>query len=219
MLNLSYHNDETIIEAGIDEAGRGPLFGRVYTACVILPNHPDFDFSEIKDSKRFTSQKKIRKVYDYIKEHAIAYSVTYREKEEIDRENILQATIQSMHNAIQQLQVIPNKILVDGNYFKPYAYFDANAGKLRQIPHICVKGGDNTYASIAAASILCKVERDEYIQELCKRCAFLDEYYGLSKNKGYGTKKHIDGIREYGITQWHRLSFAPCQNKPVIDIE
>jgi ribonuclease HII len=214
---LSYHKDETI-EAGIDEAGRGPLFGRVYTSCVILPKS-DFDYSNIKDSKRFTSDKKIRQVAEYIKENAIAYAITYKDEKDIDKDNILQATIQSMHDAVRTLAVKPQCILVDGHYFKPYTCFSASKGKLEQIPHICCKGGDNTYVSIAAASILSKVARDDYINDLCRSFSFLDEYYGLSKNKGYGTKQHMEGIRTYGITKWHRLSFSPCSSQKVIELK
>lgn len=195
------------IEAGIDEAGRGPLFGRVYTACVILPKSSciSLDPIYIKDSKKFTSKKKLRDAYEYIIENALDYSITYCDEKIIDKKNILQATIYSMHKSVNTLNIRPDKLLVDGNYFKPY--LDESGF----IPHMSIKGGDNTYMSIAAASILAKVSRDEYIDDLCESYPELNEKYSISTNKGYGTKKHMDGIKQYGITPWHRLSFKPCQ--------
>lgn len=219
-------DNASILEAGIDEAGRGPLFGRVYTACVILPHPsnapPELDFSLIKDSKKFTSKKRIKKVYDMIREHAVAYAVSYNEHTHIDKHNILQSTIMCMHDAIKsihsKLGKYPNHLLVDGTYFHPFMYFDKETECLEPIHHTCVKSGDSTYASIAAASILAKVERDEYIESLCDTYPTLDEHYGLRKNKGYGTKQHRDGIAEHGITKWHRKSYAICKNVPCIQI-
>lgn len=200
---------EGVIECGVDEAGRGPLFGRVYTAAVILPDGDDFDFSHIKDSKRFTSKKKIQAVCDYIKEHSVAYAVTYEDEKTIDEINILQATVRSMHRSIRGLDIIPEHILVDGNYFKPYYTEERNKDYIiRQIPNTCIKKGDDTYVSIAAASILAKCERDAYIEEVCKMNPDLDLKYGLSTNKGYGTKRHRDGIREHGLSPYHRKSFS-----------
>ena len=195
------------IEAGIDESGRGPLFGRVYTACVILPKSSSISLnpSYIKDSKKFMSKKKLKEAYDYVIENALDYSITYCNEKTIDKMNILQATIHGMHKAINGLKIKPDKLLVDGNYFKPY--LDESG----YIPHINIKGGDNTYMSIAAASILAKVSRDEYIDALCHDHPELNERYSILTNKGYGTKKHMDGIKQYGITPWHRLSFKPCQ--------
>jgi ribonuclease HII len=194
----------------VDEAGRGPLFGRVYTAAVVLPNDDDFDFSRIKDSKRFTSKKKILAVCNYIKEHSLAYAITYEDEHTIDEINILQATIRSMHRSIRKLDIIPHHILIDGNYFKPYCHTEEINGDciIRQIPNTCIKKGDDTYVSIAAASILAKCERDAYIQELCIAEPDLDIKYGLSTNKGYGTKRHCEGIREYGLSPYHRKSFS-----------
>ena len=103
-------------------------------------------------------------------------------------------------------------LLIDGNYFKPITYFDKKTNKIETIPHVTIEGGDNKYASIAAASILAKVERDKYIDELCEQNPTLSEYYGIDSNKGYGAKRHMDGIKEHGITIWHRRSFAPCKN-------
>lgn len=195
------------IEAGIDEAGRGPLFGRVYTACVVLPKSSSIilDHMYIKDSKKFTSKKKLKEAYDYVIENAIDYSITYCDEKTIDKMNILQATIHSMHKSVNGLKLKPDKLLIDGNYFKPY--LDESGF----IPHMNIKGGDDTYMSIAAASILAKVSRDEYIDALCETHPELNERYSISTNKGYGTKKHMDGIKQYGITPWHRLSFKPCQ--------
>jgi ribonuclease HII len=103
-------------------------------------------------------------------------------------------------------------LLIDGNYFKPITYFNKRSGKVETIPHLTVEGGDNKYASIAAASILAKVERDRYIDELCQQNPTLAEYYGIDSNKGYGAKRHMEGIKEHGITIWHRRSFGICKN-------
>ena len=104
------------------------------------------------------------------------------------------------------------KILVDGNYFNPVTYLDKSTNKIQSLPHVTVEGGDNKYASIAAASILAKVERDKYIDELCEQNPTLSEHYGIDSNKGYGAKRHMDGIKEHGITIWHRRSFGICKN-------
>lgn len=223
MLSLSHTENDDIHEIGVDEAGRGPLFGRVYAAAVLLPKNDDscnFDFSLLKDSKKFTSKKKLLAAADYIKENAIAWSVAYEEENVIDQLNILQATQSAMHKAIGTcVENAKNKLhdpmvhlLVDGNYFNSYIQFDKNTKQLNAISHTCVKGGDNTYASIAAASILAKTERDIYIEILCDEYPLLDEHYRIRSNKGYGSKHHLQGIHQYGITQWHRKSFAPCKN-------
>ena len=201
-----HYKDGITYEAGIDEAGRGPMFGRVYTACVILPRDDhEFHYEYLKDSKRFTSHKKLMEVYNYIKENAIDYSVSYEDEETIDSINILQATQQSMHNTIKLLQYRPEHLLVDGNYFNIYK--DTKG----VIPFTCVEGGDDEYCSIAAASILAKVERDAYIDKMCDDHPELDEKYGIRSNKGYGTKKHMDGLRANGISEWHRKSFGICK--------
>jgi ribonuclease HII len=225
-----YHNeDNKIIEIGVDEAGRGPLFGRVYTAAVILPKDDSFDFSKVKDSKKFHSKKKIEEAAEYVKSNALAWSVTYSDEKKIDELNILQATQLSMHNSISEAFKKYNKLsneqnsfvieknysfnlLIDGNYFNPITHLNKETKKIETIPYITVEGGDNKYASIAAASILAKVERDKYIDQLCEENPELIEYYGINSNKGYGAKRHIDGIKEHGITIWHRRSFAPCKN-------
>ncbi len=195
------------LEAGVDEAGRGPLFGRVYTAAVILDH--TFDLSRVKDSKKFTSKKKIKEASDYIKEHAVAWSVTYADEKVIDEINILKATMKSMHESILSLQKKPEHLLIDGNYFKPIVQVIDE--KLVHMPYTCVEKGDNTYTSIAAASILATVARDEYILDLCEKHPELKKY-GIDKNKGYGAKVHMEAIKKYGITEWHRKSYKPCKS-------
>lgn len=199
---------DNIIECGVDEAGRGPLLGRVYTAAVILPNNDSFDYSCIKDSKRFHSKNKLKSVFEYIIENAVSYHITFEDESMIDRINILQATIRSMHNSIKGLHISPEHILVDGDRFKPYSMYDNSTKMIKYIPHTCIKKGDNTYCSIAAASILAKYTRDQYIETLCKNNPDLDSKYGLLSNKGYGTKKHMEGIKQYGITKYHRKTFT-----------
>jgi ribonuclease HII len=215
-LNKHYSSDNNIFEIGIDEAGRGPLFGRVYSAAVILPKDDLFDYSSMKDSKKFHSKKKIEKTAEYIKQNALYWSVKYEDEKTIDRINILKATQWSMHKNIND---ILNRcysednnylLLIDGNYFLPYRLL--HDSEIRKIDHMCIENGDNTYASIAAASILAKVERDKYIDELCEKHPDLKEKYSIHTNKGYGAAKHIDGIKKYGITQWHRKSFGICKS-------
>ena len=218
------HEDPNIIEIGVDEVGRGPLFGRVYTASVILPKDDGFDHSKMKDSKKFTSKKKntIEEAAEYIKEHALAWHVSYEDETVIDKINILQATQQAMHKAINETRKkyaykmnADNKIhlLIDGNYFNPI--IAKNGNKLEAVPYTCIEGGDNKLSAIAAASILAKVARDQYIAEMCAEHPELAERYGIDSNKGYGAKRHIDGIKEHGITVWHRRTFGICKSASV----
>lgn len=195
-----YYKKENILEAGIDEAGRGPLFGRVYVACVILPRD-NFDFSLMKDSKRFSSDKKITEAYNYIIDNCVDYSISYMDEKMIDNINIREATLLCMQECIDTIEIKPELLLVDGCDFRDY----------KNIPYECIEGGDNWYCSIAAASILAKVARDKYIETLCKDYPELDEKYGLLKNKGYGTKQHIEGLKKYGLTKWHRKTFGICK--------
>ena len=204
-------------EIGIDEAGRGPLFGRLYVAAVILP--PDFTHKDIKDSKKIKSAKKMKACYDYIVEHATAYSIQYIEHDVIDRINILQAVFQGMHQCIDDLYTkVPEMkrpdaktlILIDGDRFKPYVHFDKETDTIITPDCETVEGGDNTYLSIASASILAKYSRDRYIAELCTEHPDLTEKYGLNTNMGYGTKAHMAGLKEHGVSPWHRMSYAPC---------
>jgi len=210
------HND-MCMEIGIDEAGRGPMFGRLYVAATILPKDDSFDHSKMKDSKKFTSEKKIKEVADYIKENAIAWAVHWEEAETIDIINIRQAVLKCMHRCVDTIiEKMPAAqyghdnyfLLVDGNDFKPYL----RATNLSFVPYKCVEGGDNKFSSIAAASILAKVSRDTYIYEMCDEHSYLEEHYGLNKNKGYGTKMHMDGIKEHGISPWHRKTYGICKN-------
>jgi ribonuclease HII len=199
---------------GVDEAGRGPMFGRVYAAAVILPKESllnDPEYAQIKDSKKFTSKTKLRKVAEYIQTHALAYGIAYADEATIDRVNILQATQDAMHAAITQtLEKMGGEsrcnsenthLEVDGNYFRTYP----------GLAHMCIEGGDATHKNIAAASILAKLARDDYIDALCVEYPELVEKYALNKNKGYGTKQHLDGIRQWGITKWHRRTFGLCR--------
>jgi len=225
MLKKYYYECNNIYEIGVDEAGRGPLFGRVYTAAVVLPKDDTFDHSKMKDSKKFHSKKKIEEVAEYIKQNAIAWYVSYEDEKVIDSINILQATQKSMHTSILEVrkQLLHyfkenNKIdseinlLIDGNYFNPITYLNKKTNKIDSISYVTIEGGDNKYSSIAAASILAKVYRDKYIDELCEENPQLSEHYGIDSNKGYGAKKHLDGIKEHGITIWHRRSFGICKN-------
>lgn len=223
-LKPSYTEDKTIFEIGVDEVGRGPLFGRVYTAAVILPKDGSFDCSMVKDSKKFHSKKKIDEAAEYIKKNALAWYISFEDEKKIDEINILQATQTSMHDSILEVIKQYNKkmpadnsgmsysLLIDGNYFKPITYLNKKTNRIEAIPHTTVEGGDNKYASIAAASILAKVERDRYITDLCEQNPTLSEYYGIDSNKGYGAKRHMDGIKTHGITIWHRRSFGICKN-------
>jgi len=212
-----YFIDSSIIEIGIDEVGRGPLFGRVYAAAVILPKDTSFDHFKMKDSKKFTSKKKLIETAEYIKQNACAWSVHWEDEKVVDEINILQASQQAMHKCIkdiiEKLDYINDLfvLLVDGNYFNNYIVYNQETQKFQQINHVCIKGGDNTYSSIAAASIIAKVARDEYIEDLCLKNTELVERYSIDSNKGYGAKKHIDGIKQHGITQWHRKTFGICK--------
>lgn len=210
---------------GVDEAGRGPLFGPVYTGAVVLPENDElFDKSILKDSKKFTSEKKINEVSEYIIQNCQYYSVDYCDHLEIDKYNILQATQRSMHKSVNNvIDNIINRpqniergvdnhyllrsivILVDGNYFKPFTYLYND--NLYPIQYKCVIKGDSLHKEISAASIMAKVFRDKYIKCFVEENPDYQEKYGLLSNKGYGTKAHIEGIRQHGYSPFHRKSF------------
>lgn len=210
-------SDVKYMEIGIDEAGRGPMFGPVYAGAVLLPRDDSFDHSRMKDSKKFHSEKKIREAAEYIKDNATAWAVGSCTAEEIDKLNIRNATHTAMHRAVKQVMDKMGAgnyhLLVDGRDFKQMMTF--SDGMLMPVRYTCFEGGDNKYTSIAAASILAKVERDTHIAALCAEDAELDELYGIGKNKGYGTKVHLDGIGLYGITRHHRKTFGACKGQVV----
>ena len=192
MLLSHYYQGKT--EAGCDEAGRGCLAGSVYAAAVILPE--DYRNDLLNDSKQLTEKRRYQ-LRDIIQRDAVAWAVGIVSPEEIDRINILNASILAMHRALDQLSVRPEAIIVDGNRFKPYR-------EPTPIPHTTIVKGDGKYLSIAAASILAKTYRDDYMNRLA------EEYpqYDWRSNKGYPTRKHRNAIRQYGITPYHRKSFS-----------
>ena len=195
---------ENDIELGIDEAGRGCLLGPLCVGSVIMGNIEDNPPPyEIKDSKKCSP--KIRKILrEYIENNAIAYNVQFVWEKEIDEVNVLQATMNGMHKCVDEItkEMTIDRILVDGTQFPVYLDSD-----FEPIEHICVPQGDNIYTNIAAASILAKEYHDEYIVNLVKENPQLEEY-DLLNNKGYGTKKHMDKLKENGLTIWHRRSFC-----------
>ncbi len=213
-LQVRYADDD-YIEIGIDEAGRGPMFGRVYAAAVVLPTGEEYKHADMKDSKRFHSEKKINSIAEYIKENALAWAVGYAEATEIDEVNIRVATHRAMHRAIEQvcekmeLNFENTHLLVDGNDFTPVMRM--HNGMFLPLRYTTIEQGDNKVTNIAAASILAKVERDKYITALCTEAPILDERYGLPKNKGYGTQQHMQGIKDYGISDYHRKTFGICR--------
>ena len=187
---LASHYYEGKIEAGCDEAGRGCLAGSVYAAAVILPD--DYQNELLNDSKQLT-EKRRDELREIIERDAIAWAVGIVTPEEIDKINILNASSLAMHRALDQLKVRPEAIIVDGNRFKPY----------QKLPHTTIVKGDGKYLSIAAASILAKTYRDDYMNRLAEK---YPQYDWLS-NKGYPTKKHREAIKQFGITPYHRKSY------------
>lgn len=182
------------LEAGCDEAGRGCLAGPVVAAAVILPEH--FSNKLLNDSKQLT-EKQRENLRPIIEQEALAWAVAFVDNHEIDHINILNASILAMHKALDQLSVRPEHIIVDGNRFKKYL----------EIPHLCIVKGDGKYMSIAAASVLAKTHRDEFMRQLHEQFPV----YNWKKNKGYPTQEHRQGIEQYGTTDYHRLSFTLLQ--------
>jgi ribonuclease HII len=195
MLELKYQT--ALLEAGLDEAGRGCYAGPVFAAAVILP--PNFYHPLLNDSKKLT-EKNRAVLKPIIEQEAIAWAVASVSHTEIDEINILQASIKAMHLAVAALKKKPTYLIVDGNRFKPY----------KKIPHTCIVKGDGKYASIAAASILAKTHRDAYLDMLHKDYPM----YGWNKNKGYGTAVHREAIEVYGLCEHHRKSFAILPTHP-----
>ncbi|MDY5685103.1 MAG: ribonuclease HII [Prevotella sp.] len=187
---LESHYFDGMTEAGCDEAGRGCLAGSVYAAAVILP--PDYQNPRLNDSKKLTAKTRCE-LREEIMSDAVAWAVGVVTPEEIDRINILNASFLAMHRALDALSVRPEAVIVDGNRFKPY----------RDLPYATIVKGDGKYQAIAAASILAKTFRDDYMDRLAEEYP----HYGWHSNKGYPTREHREGIRLHGITPYHRKSY------------
>jgi ribonuclease HII len=186
---------KNINEVGLDEAGRGPLFGRVYAAAVIYGDTDDN--IDVKDSKKLSSKKR-GQVLKWIQENVQEWAVGFAEPEEIDTINILEATKLAMSRALLQLDEKPKTLIIDGlGWQKKFIEYDVTS----------IVKGDDKYYSIAAASILAKEYHDDYIKSICDEYPELNEKYDLLNNMGYGTKKHLDGIKQYGYSDFHRKSF------------
>jgi ribonuclease HII len=227
---VNYQPEQHLYEIGIDEAGRGPLFGPLCVAGVVLPKDGSVDTTSIRDSKKLT-KKKLDEMYDYVRAKALAYHVEFVEPKVIDEINIREAVLKAMHTcAVQCVEQLRNKpveettdttttdtdtttntntipyfLCVDGNDC-PAVHVDEEV-----IPGKAFTSGDNTFAHIAAASILAKVSRDRCILDLCEQYPKLKEKYKMDNHKGYGTKAHLDAIREFGITELHRKTFGICK--------
>jgi ribonuclease HII len=199
MLNLRF--SQFLVETGTDEAGRGCLAGPVTAAAIILPE--DFKLNLLNDSKQL-SEKIREKLRPIIEEQAIAFSYTHLEPIIIDKINILNASIQAMQESIMKLTPTPEYIIVDGNRFKP----------LNNIPYTCIIKGDSKYMSIAAASILAKTYRDDYMNQIHEEFPM----YNWKKNKGYPTKEHREAIAKYGTTKYHRMSFRLLPEQLKLDL-
>ena len=193
---------EGVVEAGCDEAGRGCLAGPVYAAAVILP--PDYHNDQLNDSKQLTEKRRYA-LREMIERDALAWAVGIVDNQEIDQINILRASILAMHRAIDQLKIRPQSLIIDGNRF--YSYHD--------VPHTTIVKGDGKYLSIAAASILAKTYRDDFMMQIHA------EYpqYHWNSNKGYPAKAHRDAIRQFGTTPYHRLTFNLLGENPQMELE
>jgi ribonuclease HII len=191
----SFYSREVPLIAGVDEAGRGPLAGPVVAAAVILPK--GLTIPNLNDSKQLSARER-EKLFLIIKEKALGYSIKTVDNKTIDEINILQATFLAMYHAVSKLQIQPNLCLVDGNHIIPNL----------SLNQVAVVKGDAKSASIAAASILAKVARDKIMMEYAKKYSV----YGFEKHKGYGTKRHIESLKKYGVCPIHRLTFAPVRD-------
>ena len=230
-LGLKFWESPNQLEVGLDECARGCMLGRTYTAAVVwspefleetaeivkneednIDNEQEYveeeDFSwinKIRDSKKL-SPKMREYLSQKIRDHCLDYQIVWVSEKTIDKKNILCAVQDAFHECLDGLQMVPDKIFVDGNIFK--AYYDKD---LNIIPYSCIEKGDNLYFNIASASILAKVAHDKYIAELCLEYPELNERYDISNNMGYGTSKHMEGIKKYGITEFHRKTFGICK--------
>ncbi|NBU51766.1 MAG: ribonuclease HII [Chitinophagia bacterium] len=199
MLRLRF--TDNLLEAGTDEAGRGCLAGPVVAAAVILPDN--FSHEVLRDSKKLNPSQR-NELAEIIKDQAVCYAVAHISPQRIDEINILNASIEAMHKSIAKLNTQPEYILVDGNRFKPY----------KEIPHRCIIKGDDKYFSIAAASVLAKVDRDNYMQQQAE----IYPSYHWSSNMGYPTKAHREAIRSHGISPLHRLTFRLLPDAEQLDL-
>jgi ribonuclease HII len=209
--------NEEVIEVGVDEAGRGPMMGRVYAAAVALPPPGGaFDHALMRDSKAIKSKRRMRELADYVRTHALAFRIEFVEADVVDEINVLQADMRCMHAAVRGVledlsdsQRRNTLVLVDGNYF-------ASADPpLACTSILTVVGGDAKHTCISAASILAKDARDTYITELCAAYPELATRYGIDTNMGYGSARHRAGIAEHGISQFHRRTFGACRDAPL----
>lgn len=203
--------DDGCVEVGLDEAGRGSLWGRLYVGAVVMSPEDEAYFDngatlrQITDSKKLTPRRRAV-LADFIRENAIESVVTWADPEEIDKNNILQADMAAMHRALNQMTVPVQRILVDGDYWKPWS--DASG---EVVPAITIVEGDASSLPIAAASILAKEGHDAWVREMVEADPTLGERYGLDKNMGYGTAAHMEGLRTWGAHALHRRSFAPVR--------
>jgi ribonuclease HII len=195
-ITLKSFYKENTLEAGCDEAGRGCIAGPVFAAAVILP--PDFNHSLLNDSKVLSANER-KKLREEIKEFAISWSVEYIDNGTIDKLNILRASILAMHKAIDKLNINPQFLIIDGNKFIKY----------KSVEHKCIIKGDSKYFSIAAASVLAKTYRDDYMKKIHEKY----NKYGWDSNKGYATKQHREAINRFGLTPYHRRSFRILNNQ------
>ncbi|MBO0330382.1 ribonuclease HII [[Muricauda] lutisoli] len=198
MLNLCYHSSS---EAGTDEAGRGCLAGPVTASAIILPEN--FSNTILNDSKQLSENKRAL-LKPILEKESVSFSVCHVFQDEIDEINILNASFLAMHRAIAKLEPAPDFIIVDGNRFKPYP----------NIEHECIVKGDGKYMSIAAASVLAKTYRDDYMTKIHEEFPM----YNWKKNKGYPTREHREAIKKYGLTKYHRKSFRQLPEQLTLDI-
>tara|TARA_B110000261_G_C13085315_1_gene357587 strand:+ start:1616 stop:2275 length:660 start_codon:yes stop_codon:yes gene_type:complete len=217
MLDFYYGDDETEIQVGIDEAGRGCFAGPVVAAAVcwdtqwLLDNQNKYiEIDLIRDSKKM-SKKQRNQCFDFIVNHTKEYKVGFISNSKIDNINILNATYDAMHTALDDMTTIFERIIIDGNSFRPYLNNKAEVDSF-VIPHVCIVKGDNKFFSIACASIVAKVSRDTYILDLCEQYPMYQQNYDWINNKCYGTKKHLEGINLFGITDLHRKTYGICKN-------
>lgn len=201
------------MECGVDEVARGCLFGRVYAGAVSWPVEALAGLPDtlpkgvvVRDSKKMSHSQRVRAA-EWIKRNAAGWGVAYRTAAEIDATNILQAALAAMRGAIDALAVAPDTLAIDGTQFAPCG-----------IPHRCIPQGDRHHFGISCAAILAKVEHDAYVTELCRAEPWLDIRYGLTRNMGYGTKAHLDGIKRHGVSPEHRRSFRPCADAPLATV-